>query len=403
VRGGDGNTASRIFTETGDLDLSSHYVTPPSANLQEEEVKPASTLSYTARQSPSKSVAYAVLSAPAVASPSISPRVIDADSAALKLPLETPTFVTSEINAASYTSPQRKSTLAAKLPLQGLRSRLASLRHHKDVHHMQLAKNLKNRNATNLRRKVLHSSFGVFFAILNHSVPKRYFVPGMACLTSATLIMELLRYRPGFGWMNTALHTILGSSLRKHELQGKFTGSFYFFAGVTLSAAMYSRTAATMGILQLAIADPMASYFGRKTRHVYWSRIENGFYGLGRNKGWLGFVGGALCCLPVNYRILSLAKFAVASPSRSQLLLASTALGMAGALADLAVPTPAWVLNVHNKPWKLGKLHGRVTLPPFHVDDNMVVPLFSAWACTQIFNVMKWSIGATDLSRFIVA
>jgi dolichol kinase len=114
----------------------------------------------------------------------------------------------------------------------------------------------------------------MIFAGLNHLIPKAKFVPGMTLLTSATLVMELLRYRKGFGWMNEILHFCLGSSLRKHEMDGKFTGSFYYFLGVTLTSALYSKPAATLAIIQLAIADPTASYFGRQTRHVYWSRIE---------------------------------------------------------------------------------------------------------------------------------
>ena len=120
----------------------------------------------------------------------------------------------------------------------------------------------------------MHACFGLFFGGLNYFITKHKFVPGMTLLTSATLLMELLRYRPGFGWMNDALHAILGGSLRKHEMEGKFTGSFYFFLGVTVTAALYPKTCATMGICQLALADPSASYFGRQTRHVYWSRIE---------------------------------------------------------------------------------------------------------------------------------
>ena len=133
---------------------------------------------------------------------------------------------------------------------------------------------MQNRNHTNLRRKVMHASFGFFFAALNHFIPKATFVPGMAILTSATLLMELLRYRKTFSWMNDILHFVLGSSLRKHEMDGKFTGSFYYFLGVTVTAALYPTSCATLGICQLAIADPTASYFGRATRHVYWSRIE---------------------------------------------------------------------------------------------------------------------------------
>lgn len=112
------------------------------------------------------------------------------------------------------------------------------------------------------------------FASLNHFLPREKFVPGMIFVSTATLIMELLRYREGFGWMNDVLIFVLGGSLRKHEMEGKFTGSFYYFLGVTITASSFPTTCATLGICQLALADPSASFFGRQTKDVYWSRIE---------------------------------------------------------------------------------------------------------------------------------
>lgn len=233
----------------------------------------------------------------------------------------------------------------------------------------------------------MHACFGLCFGGMNYFIPKSTFVPGMVILTSATLVMELLRYRKGFGWMNDALHSVLGASLRKHEMEGKFTGSFYFFFGVTVTAALYPKSCATMGICQLALADPSASYFGRQTRHVYWSRIEGGLGGFGRNKGFLGFLGGALFCFPFNYRVLSLAKFGSQGPPGGwkSVVFASLALGLAGAFADLAVPTPALTLPK--------KIAG-IPVPPFHVDDNFVVPIVSGFACQKTFQYLGWP---TDL------
>jgi len=241
------------------------------------------------------------------------------------------------------------------------------------------SKKLKNRNSLNIKRKLTHTAFGFFFAALNHFVPKSKFVPCMTLLSSATLFMELMRYKKGFGWMNDALHFVLGSSLRKHEMEGKFTGSFYYFLGVTCTSALFSKTAATLGICQLALADPAASYFGRKIRNVYWSRIDKGFFGFGRNKGILGFLGGAFVCVPFNYHVLNIAKF-TCRPKPSSLLMISLALGLAGAFADLAVPSPAITLPA--------KICG-IPVPPLHVDDNFVVPIFSAWACEKILNFFK--------------
>ena len=263
-----------------------------------------------------------------------------------------------------------------------------------DSPHVEISKKLKNRNSMNLGRKFTHASFGVFFACLNQFLPHHRFVPGMAILTASTLVMELLRYRRGFRWMNVALHFFLGGALRKHEMEGKFTGSFYYFAGVTASAYLFPKTAATMGIFQLALADPSASYFGRRTRHIYWSRIENGLGGIGRNKGILGFLGGALFCFPFNYRVFKIAKWGASSTSPGSLTLASASLllGLAGAFADLAVPTPALTMPK--------KVLG-IPVPPFHVDDNFVVPIFSGWACTKIFQIFGWD-DSIELAKHII-
>jgi dolichol kinase len=98
-----------------------------------------------------------------------------------------------------------------------------------------------------------------------------------------------------------------------------------------------------------------------------------------------------LCCVPMNYRLLSLANFGSAVvPGTSALLAASIALGIAGSFADLSVPTPTLTLP---------KRVCGVRVPPFHVDDNFVVPIFSALACTKIFDSMGF--GNVVLAKFI--
>lgn len=113
------------------------------------------------------------------------------------------------------------------------------------------------------------------------------------------------------------------------------------------------------------------------------SSFFSGLGGFGRNKGILGFLGGGLFCFPFNYRILSLAKFGAEGVpgGRTALVVASLALGFAASFADLAVPTPAWTLPK--------KICG-IRVPPFHLDDNFVVPIVSGYACTQVFKAMGW-------------
>jgi len=264
--------------------------------------------------------------------------------------------------------------------------------------HKQLAKQLKNRNATNKRRKFMHFTWGILFASLNHFLPRRFYLAFMTFNTGLSLTVELLRYRKGYDFLNKWLSFFLGKALRKNEMDGKFTGGFYYFSGVTLTSYLFPKPCAILGICQLAVADPTASYFGRMTRHVYWSRIGNGFFGLGRNKGLLGCLGGAICCVPLNYRLISLAvakksaDVAAQSIAKPTVLAISLALGMAGALADLIVPTPALTLP---------KTIGGVKVPPFHLDDNFVVPVLSGWACVYIFKLA--GIGDLSFAKYLVA
>lgn len=93
----------------------------------------------------------------------------------------------------------------------------------------------------------------------------------------------------------------------------------------------------------------------------------------------------------MNYRLLSLAQYAV-QPSKSTILAASVALGMAGAFADLAVPTPVLTLPK--------RVFG-VRVPPFSVDDNTVVPVFSSMACYKLFQYLQFP-EQLSLAKFLI-
>jgi hypothetical protein len=70
-------------------------------------------------------------------------------------------------------------------------------------------------------------------------------------------------------------------------------------------------------------------------------------------------------------------------------------LGLAGAFADLCVPTPALVLPKHF-------LKTKIPLPPLHLDDNFVVPIFSAWACQQLFRLLGWDPTKIQLANALI-
>ena len=196
---------------------------------------------------------------------------------------------------------------------------------------------------------------------------------------------------PGFKWINNFYVKLFGGVMRKSEMSGRFTGVFYYFAGVTLTAKLFSRLPSILGTMQLAIADPVASLCGRLTRHIYWSRIEGSMGGLGRNKGFLGFLGGALACVPVNFWMLKKAIWGGKSPSNGKLAALSVLTGAAGSFADLIVPTPN--IKMPDKVWG-------VKMPPLHVDDNFVIPLVTA-GVVELFTRWLNVDGETKFSDFL--
>lgn len=94
--------------------------------------------------------------------------------------------------------------------------------------------------------------------------------------------------------------------------------------------------------------------------------------------------------MPFNYRVLSIAKWATPQ-TRTTLAVASLALGLAGAFADLAVPSPVMTLPK--------RILGR-RVPPFHIDDNFVVPIFSAFAAEKVFGALGFPLDL-ELAKFV--
>lgn len=132
-----------------------------------------------------------------------------------------------------------------------------------DIDLAAISSGLKPRSSLHLKRKLVHALYGLTFAcVLNRIDVNAFTAVGSTC-SLGLLTVELLRYIPGFRWINNFFYFLFGGVLRKSEMSGRLTGSFYYFAGVTLTAKMFDRVPAILGIVQLAIADPTASLCGR--------------------------------------------------------------------------------------------------------------------------------------------
>ena len=109
--------------------------------------------------------------------------------------------------------------------------------------------------------------------------------------------------------------------------------------------------------MSLSTSDVRVSLFLDDICHslIHSTCTHSGLWGFGRNKGVLGFLGGALFCFPFNYRVLSIAKFGANGIPGGQtaLILSSLALGLAGAFADLS-RTDSCIDNAEKGVWCTG-------------------------------------------------
>eukprot|EP00814_Leptocylindrus_danicus_P001726 CAMPEP_0116013476 /NCGR_PEP_ID=MMETSP0321-20121206/5748_1 /TAXON_ID=163516 /ORGANISM="Leptocylindrus danicus var. danicus, Strain B650" /LENGTH=299 /DNA_ID=CAMNT_0003483031 /DNA_START=111 /DNA_END=1007 /DNA_ORIENTATION=+ len=249
----------------------------------------------------------------------------------------------------------------------------------------------RHRNDMNVPRKLQHGISGLLFLFLHHLYPSQSKIFFLA-LTISTLFVELLRRIERFYWANDVIFFFCGDTLRKHEMDlsrdgGRFTGSFYFFIGTTLTVYSFQHIEASFGLLHLALADPAASFFGRLTANVGWSRIsDHDFpFGIGNGKGLLGLLGGSLFCAPFNYLILTSAHWdMIMRPKADVILLMSFVLGVAGSFADFIVPSPTLQLT------RPSRALGLVDIPAVTIDDNVVIPIFTATICKCFFTASGW-------------
>ena len=103
----------------------------------------------------------------------------------------------------------------------------------------KVSNSLKPRSSLHIKRKLVHAAWGLSFAVLLNKYEKKQFVVvGTGC-SVFLFVVELLRYVKGFKWINNFFIKGFGGVLRKSEMEGRFTGVFYYFSGVTLAASFF--------------------------------------------------------------------------------------------------------------------------------------------------------------------
>lgn len=151
--------------------------------------------------------------------------------------------------------------------------------------------------------------------------------------------------------------------------------------GMFVASSLFSKPAATVGILCLACLDPVAAFAGSLAeREMPWARLKNG-------KSVVGFVFAA--CAGITVAATTLAQAPASSMSSKYAIAAGVLVGWAGATAELMVPTPRVVIG----PKRI----------PITIDDNAIIPIVSAAVCDALLNldyhhvqlspILFWKVG----------
>ncbi|CAM9514480.1 unnamed protein product [Ectocarpus sp. 6 AP-2014] len=240
----------------------------------------------------------------------------------------------------------------------------------------ELGAGLRPRESYHLSRKTFHFSTIMAFAVVySAKLPQRDFARGMAALDACVLAGELARLRVDV--VNRVLFRVFGAFMRAHELK-KFSGIMYCLAGLGITSAMFPKHIALLGMLQLALGDPVAALCGHATRSVGWSRVGTG-------KGLLGALGCATALTLANSFVLAKARFESGAPTLRRIVLAGGMIAAWAAAVEVSVPSP------------------QKTLPcegfPLAFDDNAALPVLGAMGAAVVFRVL--GLGSCELRPWL--
>ncbi|CAM9274263.1 unnamed protein product [Ectocarpus sp. 12 AP-2014] len=241
----------------------------------------------------------------------------------------------------------------------------------------ELGAGLRPRESYHLSRKTFHFSTIMAFAVVySAKLTQRDFARGMAALDACVLAGELARLRMDV--VNRALFRVFGAFMRAHELK-KFSGIMYCLAGLGITSAMFPKHIALLGMLQLALGDPVAALCGHATRSVGWSRVGTG-------KGLLGALGCATALTLANSFVLAKATFGSGAPTLRRIVLAGGMIAAWAAAVEVSVPSP------------------QKTLPfegfPLAFDDNAALPVLGAMGAAVVFRVL--GLGSCELRPWLL-
>jgi diacylglycerol kinase (CTP) len=203
---------------------------------------------------------------------------------------------------------------------------------------------LKPRSDIHLTRKIYHFTGIIIIAILYHNMSRPFALQVLTIFSALMIAVEMTRQRSAR--MNQILVRLFQPVMRDSEKHG-ITGMTFVVVGVLLIVLFFPKNVVTLALLFLAIADPIASYFG----------IRYGKDRLFGRKSLQGSLAAFVACT-----VVATAYFFSHNLMTDRILIVSVLAGVSGALAEA---TP------------VGKL-----------DDNFVMPVVSSgllWIIYMLF------------------
>ena len=137
-------------------------------------------------------------------------------------------------------------------------------------------------------RRIFHAITGLVVAglLVWAPLPQQPLALALVIAAAGALVLDLIRLRVPS--VNRRFFRVLKPLASPREARG-IASSSWFLVGVALTLLLFPGRVALAAILVLALADPAASYLGRR-----WGRIR---FGSGTAEGSLTFLGVAACIL----------------------------------------------------------------------------------------------------------
>jgi diacylglycerol kinase (CTP) len=199
---------------------------------------------------------------------------------------------------------------------------------------MTITPELKQRSDIHLARKIWHFVGVVMITIIYHNISRTMALQLLCFFSFLSLFIDLYRQRSEK--LNRIIISLAQSVMRENEKTG-LTGTTYLLIGVLTIVALFPPSVVVLALLFLAVADPIASYFG----------IRYGKDRLFGRKSLQGSMAAFFACT-----LVAAGYFFAHNMMTERILIVSILAGLSGAVAE-AIP--------------IGKL-----------DDNLVLPVMGS-------------------------